>query len=35
VHTTRTPRFGTHPVDVIVNGETRRIGAFEVVEARR
>ena len=34
VHTTRVPRVGTHPVDVIVNGEVRRVGAFEVVGAR-
>ena len=35
VHSTRTPRTGTHPVDVIVNGAGQRIGAFEVVAARR
>lgn len=34
VHTTRTPRVGCHPVDVIVNGEATRIGAFEVVRGR-
>jgi hypothetical protein len=35
VHTTRVPRAGTHPVDVIVNGEARRVGSFEVLEAGR
>ena len=32
VHTTRKPQPGRHAVDVIVNGETMRIGAFQVVE---
>jgi 3-methyladenine DNA glycosylase AlkC len=31
VHTTRTPRTGTHAVDVIVNGVSTRIGSFEIV----
>jgi 3-methyladenine DNA glycosylase AlkC len=31
VHTTRKPHPGTHAVDVVVNGESRRAGAFEVV----
>jgi len=30
IHTTRKPRPGTHNVDVIVNGQAQRIGAFEV-----
>jgi hypothetical protein len=30
VHTTRTPRPGRHGVDVIVNGETTRVGHFTV-----
>ena len=30
VHTTRTPRSGRHGVDVIVNGETTRVGHFTV-----
>ena len=34
VHTTRKPRPGRHAVDVIINGQPKRIGAFEVVEAR-
>jgi 3-methyladenine DNA glycosylase AlkC len=34
VHTTRVPRVGTHPVDVIVNGEATRLGAFEVRRSR-
>ncbi len=33
IHTTRKPRPGTHAVDVIVNGEALRAGAFEVVAA--
>jgi hypothetical protein len=33
VHTTRTPRAGTHDVDVIVNGHAMRAGAFEVIPA--
>ena len=35
VHTTRKPRPGTHVVDVLVNGVATRVGAFEVVAARR
>jgi 3-methyladenine DNA glycosylase AlkC len=31
VHTTRVPRPGTHAVDVVVNGEARRAGTFEVI----
>ncbi|MBM3778737.1 MAG: DNA alkylation repair protein [Acidimicrobiia bacterium] len=34
VHTTRTPRPGRHPVDVVVNGAATRLGAFHVVPAR-
>ncbi len=34
VHTTRKPRPGTHTVDVDVNGEVLRAGAFEVIAAR-
>jgi len=30
VHTTRKPRPGRHTVDVLLNGERRRLGAFEV-----
>jgi 3-methyladenine DNA glycosylase AlkC len=35
VHTTRVPRPGAHAVDVIVNGEARRAGAFHVVAPTR
>lgn len=35
VHTTRKPRPGRHPVDVLVNGHAMPIGSFEVVPARR
>ena len=35
VHTTRVPRPGTHVVDVILNGQARRAGSFEVTAARR
>ncbi len=35
VHTTRVPRPGTHAVDVLVNGEARRAGSFEVTADRR
>lgn len=35
VHTTRVPRTGVHAVDVIVNGEARRAGSFQVTAARR
>ena len=31
VHATRTPRPGTHVVDVMVNGRARRAGSFQVV----
>ena len=31
VHTTRTPRPGRHHVDVVVNGQATRFGAFSVV----
>jgi 3-methyladenine DNA glycosylase AlkC len=34
VHTTRTPRPGRHAVDVIVNGQARRVGLFDVTAAR-
>jgi 3-methyladenine DNA glycosylase AlkC len=34
VHTTRKPRPGRHEVDVLVNGEALRAGAFDVVEPR-
>lgn len=34
VHTTRVPRPGTHAVDVVVNGETRPVGSFEVLGGR-
>jgi 3-methyladenine DNA glycosylase AlkC len=33
VHTTRVPRPGRHQVDVLLNGEARRVGSFEVVPA--
>ena len=33
VHTTRVPRPGKHPVDVILNGRTMRAGSFEVVKS--
>lgn len=35
IHTTRTPRPGTHAVEVLVNGRPIPAGAFEVVAARR
>lgn len=35
VHTTRVPRPGTHAVDVILNGQARRAGSFEVTAKRR
>lgn len=35
VHTTRVPRPGTHVVDVILNGQERRAGSFEVTAGRR
>jgi 3-methyladenine DNA glycosylase AlkC len=34
VHTTRKPQPGVHDVDVIVNGTTHRIGAFQLVHHR-
>jgi 3-methyladenine DNA glycosylase AlkC len=34
VHTTRVPRPGRHAVDVVLNGEARRAGSFEVTAAR-
>jgi hypothetical protein len=34
VHTTRVPRPGTHAVDVLVNGQPARAGAFEVLAPR-
>jgi hypothetical protein len=35
VHTTRKPRPGTHAVDIVINGDTRRVATFEVVTVRR
>jgi 3-methyladenine DNA glycosylase AlkC len=35
VHTTRKPRPGTHAVDILINGERTRAGAFEVTASRR
>lgn len=35
VHTTRKPRPGRHSVDVVINGQPKRIGSFDVVAARR
>jgi 3-methyladenine DNA glycosylase AlkC len=35
VHTTRRPRPGLHPVDVLVNGEPFPAGSFDVTAARR
>jgi hypothetical protein len=35
VHTTRKPRPGRHVVDVIVNGTSRSVGAFQVVGAKK
>jgi 3-methyladenine DNA glycosylase AlkC len=35
VHTTRKPRPGTHVVEVIVNGQPHRAGAFEVLAPRK
>ena len=32
VHITRVPRPGRHAVDVLLNGEARRAGVFEVVK---
>ncbi len=34
VHTTRTPQPGEHGVDVLLNGEARRVGSFQVVAKR-
>jgi 3-methyladenine DNA glycosylase AlkC len=33
VHTTRTPRPGRHDVDIIVNGNAKRVGSFQVTPA--
>jgi 3-methyladenine DNA glycosylase AlkC len=33
IHTTRTPRVGTHSVEVVVNGQAHGVGAFEVLPA--
>lgn len=35
VHTTRMPRPGTHAVEVVLNGEARRAGSFQVTAAGR
>jgi 3-methyladenine DNA glycosylase AlkC len=35
VHTTRVPRPGTHAVDVLINGEAKPAGSFEVTPDRR
>ncbi len=35
VHTTRKPRPGAHAVDIVVNGEAKRAGSFEVTAAHR
>ena len=35
VHTTRVPRPGRHEVEVLVNGEAKPAGAFQVVARRR
>jgi hypothetical protein len=35
MHTTRTPRPGTHAVDVVVNGVPLRAGTFEVTDEVR
>lgn len=32
VHATRTPRPGTHPVDIVVNGRVIRAGSFQLVD---
>ena len=32
VHATRTPRPGTHAVDIVVNGKVMRAGSFQVVD---
>ena len=34
VHTTRVPRPGRHAVDVVLNGEARRAGSFQVTSRR-
>ena len=31
VHTTRMPRPGRHAVDVLVNGQPKRVGSFDVI----
>jgi 3-methyladenine DNA glycosylase AlkC len=35
VHTTRVPQPGRHAVDVLLNGEARRAGSFQVTRARK
>jgi 3-methyladenine DNA glycosylase AlkC len=35
IHTTRVPRPGKHEVDVLLNGEARRVGSFQVVAKRQ
>jgi 3-methyladenine DNA glycosylase AlkC len=35
VHTTRVPQPGPHAVDVLLNGEARRAGSFQVTRARK
>jgi 3-methyladenine DNA glycosylase AlkC len=35
VHTTRVPQPGRHAVDVLLNGEARRVGSFQVTRARK
>ncbi len=35
VHTTRVPQPGRHAVDVLLNGEARRAGSFQVTGARK
>ncbi|HJU74073.1 MAG TPA: hypothetical protein VJ717_10020, partial [Gemmatimonadaceae bacterium] len=35
VHTTRTPRPGAHPVDVLINGAALPVGSFHVIAPRR
>ena len=32
VHATRTPRPGTHPADIVVNGRVIRAGSFQLVD---
>ena len=35
VHATRTPRPGTHAVDLVVNGQVMRAGSFQVIDDER